>query len=358
MKRLVAPAAPVALLALLVLSPARAEEPTVKTSAAKSPELIETLSEEDLAQFLPLLRENYIDPKKLTDTEVSRATLKGLLERLGPGASIRPTNSNAAPAASPFRSELLEDRIGYIRLGSLNSANLVELDNTLQSYAGHPIAAVVLDLRATPAGGEFEEAANFCRRFCPKGKVLFTLKKPSTGDEQMLTSKDEPGWRGLLIVLVDSDTAGAAEVIAAVLRQQTRAMVMGQTTKGEGAEFTELSLPSGKALLRVAVGEVALPENVSIFPGGVKPDLEVSVPQETTDAVLKSELERGVKELVSETERPRMNEAALVAGTNPELEAYQAGKREKIKAPLRDALLQRAIDFVTAINIYERRGAK
>jgi hypothetical protein len=55
-----------------------------------------------------------------------------------------------------------------------------------------------------------------------------------------------------------------------------------------------------------------------------------------------------------------MNEAALVAGTNPELDAIQAtqkAKGEKPKAALRDAVLQRAVDFITTIAIYERKPA-
>jgi hypothetical protein len=103
---------------------------------------------------------------------------------------------------------------------------------------------------------------------------------------------------------------------------------------------------------------VVLPGGTDIFPGGVKPDLPVEVPQETTDAVLAAELEKGVADALAETERPRMNEAALVAGTNPELEALASAQRhkgEKSQTPLRDAVLQRAVDFVTALAVY---GAK
>ena len=122
-------------------------------------------------------------------------------------------------------------------------------------------------------------------------------------------------------------------------------------------EFAELPLASGK-LLRVAVAEVALPEDVRVFPGGVKPDLIVPVPLETTAALLKQELEKGVSEFVFEVERPRLNEASLVAGTNPDLDAIQAAQKikgEKAKAQLRDAVLQRAVDFITTIAIYQRK---
>lgn len=325
-------------------------------------EAVEALSDADLARFLPLLKENYIEAEKLTETEVSRATVQGLLERLGPGAAILQASAAATGEPGPFRTEALEGPVGYVRLGSITAANIAELDKALESYASNSAVAIVLDLRATPAGSEFEQAAEICKRFCPKGRLLFTIKKPSTKEEMLLTSKDDPRWRGLLVVLVDRDTAGAAEVVAAVLRVHARAMIIGQKTRGEAAEFAELPLPSGK-LLRVAVGEVALPERIPVFPGGVKPDLPVEVAQETTDAVLKIGLEKGVAELVIEVERPRMNEAALVAGINPEIEAMQAAQRARLEKsktpPLRDTVLQRALDFITTISIYEKKpGAK
>jgi len=119
-------------------------------------------------------------------------------------------------------------------------------------------------------------------------------------------------------------------------------------------------LPSGQRL-RIAVAEVALPENIPVFPGGVKPDVPVDVTPEATAAVLKAGLENGVAPLVIETERPRLNEAALVAGQNPELDAVQAAARargERPKAALRDGVLQRAIDAITTISLFESTGKK
>ena len=114
----------------------------------------------------------------------------------------------------------------------------------------------------------------------------------------------------------------------------------------------------------MAVAEAALPDSTPVFPGGVKPDLAVEVSQETTQNVLKQGLESGVASLVEETERQKMNEAALVAKRNPELDAMQAAqanKGERPKAPLRDVVLQRALDFITTITLYEKKsgaGAK
>lgn len=357
-----------ALAALPLFSPApiRAQAPEVPSEpAAKSPPLttrtaVDSLNDTELDQVLQLLKDNYIKPAALDEAEQRRATVQGLLDRIAPGAAIMTAPTASTSAASPFRAEILDNRIGYIRLGAIAPENIAELDATLQKFSTNALPAVVLDLRATPSSSQFELTADVCKRFCPKGKVLFSVKKPSLKQEQILTSKEDPKYRGILVVLVDRDTAGSAEVIAAVLRAHVNAMVIGQQTRGEAVEFAEFPLAAGR-MLRLAVAEVALPENVSVFPGGVKPDLAVDVDQVTTDKVLKLELEKGVSEFVFEIERPRMNEAALVAGHNPELDAMQAAQKakgEKPKPTLRDEVLQRAVDFVTTITLYERKPGK
>jgi hypothetical protein len=68
--------------------------------------------------------------------------------------------------------------------------------------------------------------------------------------------------------------------------------------------------------------------------------------------------EKGLSPFIYETERPHLNEAALLAGTNPELDAAEAaqrrGGRAQEKLP-RDPVLQRAIDLVTSLAIYQKR---
>jgi hypothetical protein len=89
----------------------------------------------------------------------------------------------------------------------------------------------------------------------------------------------------------------------------------------------------------------------------MKPDVAVAVAPADTEEVLAVELEKGVMPLVTEKERPRLNEAALVAGTNPDLEAMIAAQEhrgDRAKPALRDEVLERALDFITSVSIYEK----
>lgn len=331
-------------------SPTPVPSPTPTTRA-----LLDGLSPGDVGDALNLLKSNYLDPAALRDQELNRATLQGLIERLAPGVVLleKPSGNEET---SPFRAEVIDGRIGYLRLGSLVKGNIGEMDAALQSFKEKALKSVVLDLRATPQGSDFDAAAEVIKRFCPKGKLLFTVKKVSAKQERIVTSNQDPIFQGLLIVLTGKNTAGAAEVIAAALRIHAKAMIVGQNTTGAAIEYSDLPLHGG-VILRVAVAEVVLPGNAAIFPKGVKPDITVEVPENVEREVMRQSLEKGVSQFVFETERARMNEAALVSGSNPEIEALEASQRLKVgerpKPPLRDVVLQRAMDLVTSIGIFE-----
>ena len=339
---------------------AEATEPAPKQLS--SHEAADAVGEEELRQIVDILRDNYLHPDALSETALARAALQGMLDRLGAGARIFSAGKTAEHRAGQFRSEIIGGSVGYLRLGALTIENIAALDIALEGFAAKPPPALVLDLRATPHSTDFELAAECCRRFSPKGRVLFSIKRPKANDEEILTSREDPRWRGLLTVLVDGNTAGAGEVVAAVLRTHLQAYVIGQQTKGEAAQFEEMPLAGGR-VLRVAIGEVTLPDATPVFPGGLTPDLIVNVPQEKTDEVLQLAMNTGgVAPLVLEKARARMNEAALIAGTNPELDEMQqihklrAKGEEPVKLP-RDEALQRALDFITSIRVYESRDA-
>ena len=327
-------------------------------SDAASPSVSQTvdaLAGADIRQALDLLRKNYVASSTLTEEALDRATLQGLLERLGAGAIVRgPAPSAIAP--SPFRAEVLNNWIGYTRLGSLNQENLAAFDAALAGFAGKGLVALIVDLRATPATGDFEQAAEFIKRLTPKGRLLFSVHRPNTNQDRLFTSNQDPAFQGIVVTLVNHETAGPAEAIAGVLRVLNNGLVVGQKTAGQAAEFSEFPLSGGK-VLRVAVAEVKLPENLTIFPDGLKPDLPVNLaPGEDAEA-LRVGLEKGVSGLVFETERVRLNEAALVAGVNPELDEIETSRKNGTKPGkiVTDPVLQRAVDLVTTVQIF---GAK
>ncbi|HEV2842452.1 MAG TPA: S41 family peptidase [Chthoniobacterales bacterium] len=326
------------------------------TPRAKSP--VDSMDPADLKEAIQLLKNNYIKPQALQETELSRATFEGILTRLGPGVILL-SDPGAQPAESsaPFFGEILEGHIGYLRFGALVAPNLAALDTLLQTFGPKKVDAVVIDLRASPATNDFATASEFAKRFCPKGKPIFSLRKTTAKQERTFTSERDPSYQGLTILLVDGDTAGAAEAIAGAIHFYDKALIIGQPTAGRAVEYTDLKLPSGK-VLRVAVAEAVLPEDRPLFPGGLRPDVPVEMPAADKREVLQQSREKGMTPFVVENERPHLNEAALISGRNPELDAMEAAQRRgrgPEKATVRDPVLQRALDLVTSITIFQKR---
>ncbi len=321
--------------------------------------MVNSLGPADLQAVITLLKNNFTNPDAITDTELNRATVEGLIIRLPQGVVLLP-NKESAPieAPSPFYSEMLGGHIGYLRLGSLNSANLQAMDKSLSNFAGKKVNALIVDLRSSQGTNDFATAAEFAKRFCPKGKPLFTLRKPAARQDRVFNSDHDPAFHGLVMVLADGDTEGSAEALAAALRFYDKALVIGQPTAGRAVEYSDLSLPGGK-VLRVAVAEMVSPEGRSLFLDAVKPDLPVEMRMAEKWQIFQLSGEKGMGPFVYETGRPHMNEAALLAGTNPEVEAAEAAQQRRGRAPekppVHDPVLQRALDVVTSLEIYQKR---
>jgi hypothetical protein len=327
--------------------------------APTTEDVVNSLGPADLQAAITLLKSNFVNPDAITDTELSRATVEGLTARLPRGVMLLPSKENAqALPASAFYSEIIAGHVAYVRLGSFNSANLQALDKSLSTFAPKKVNAVIVDLRSSGATNDLALAAEFAKRFCPRGKTIFTLRKAAGRQDRVFNSDRDPVFRGLVMVLADGDTAGAAEAIAAALRFHDKALVIGQPTAGRAAEYSDLSLPSGK-ILRLAVAEMISPEGRSLFTDGVKPDLPIDMSLPDKREIFQLSSEKGMGPFVYETGRPHMNEAALLAGTNPEVEAAEAAQQRRGRVPEKqsphDPVLQRALDVITSLEVYQSR---
>jgi len=335
------------------VSPKPTPSPTpVPTAAA---DLVNLLNDAQLEQAVELLKTQFLNPAALNDQELRRARLEGLLDRLGPGAKLYiESGKPAAGAPIKFLAEVLDSKVGYVRLGKLDADTLAQLDAVLAGFNEKGIQAAVLDLRSVGYHSDYELAAAFARRFCEKGKLLFRVQKPSAKQERIFTANQDPIFTGTVVVLTDEQTAGAGEILAAVLRQHARAMIVGSRTAGQAVEFSEVPLGAG-VVLKVAVSEATVPDAEAIFPRGVKPDIAVALAADQQAEIFRRSAEKGVSQFVYEKERPRMNEAALIANLNPEIDGSGGPAKAGDETALKDTVLQRAVDLLTALTFFESK---
>lgn len=329
--------------------------PTAVPTPTATP-ILDALTSADLEKAIPLIRQHYLNPAALDPTELERDTLAGVLDRLSRGVALLPARPSATPTPAPFYREIIAGHIGYLRPGDLSAPQLQELDTTLRGFSGKKVDAVILDLRGSVQTSDFDLAAQFAKRFVAKGKTLFSLRGAGKAEETF-TNEQAPLYDGLVVLLADEETAGAPEVLAAVLKNEDNAIIVGETTAGCAVKYADLPLPSGQ-LLRVAVAEAILPGATPRFPDGVPPDLPVRLPIASKRQIFQESLSKGMAPFVFESERPHFNEAALIAGTNPEIEAGQQRRQHDGKAALHDTVLQRGVDLVTSIEVYQQQAGR
>src|ERR1043166_6456468 len=111
-------------IAVLLAAQALAQTPPLTKAAAPSPSAepsIDSLGQTDLQAAINLLKKNFVNPEAMTEAELDRATLAGLLVRMPGALMLVPAHTTApAEAAPPLYSEVFEGGIGYFRLGALS----------------------------------------------------------------------------------------------------------------------------------------------------------------------------------------------------------------------------------------------
>jgi hypothetical protein len=107
--------------------------------------------------------------------------------------------------------------------------------------------------------------------------------------------------------------------------------------------------------LRVAVSQCIGADGRRLYPDGVIPDLPVEMSAPDKRQIFRLSATKGIAQFTREIERPHLNEAALIAGTNPELETSEQRRNRTQANLLVDSVLQRGIDVITSVEIYRKR---
>jgi carboxyl-terminal processing protease len=170
----------------------------------------------------------------------------------------------------------VKDGIGII---NVNSFSRTTTDEALAAIAsidrslGHPPLGYIVDLRSNP-GGLLDQAVGLSDVFLERGEVV-SQRGRSKSDIERYHARPGDAARGLpIIVLVDSGSASAAEIVAAALQEHHRALVMGERTFGKGSVQTLVPLTQ-KTALRLTTARYYTPSGRSVQEGGITPDIEV-----------------------------------------------------------------------------------
>ena len=179
--------------------------------------------------------------------------------------------------------------LGYVRLVSFSEGAHALVREAVEKVEKKGAEGIVLDLRGN-GGGLLEEAVLTASVFLPKDEVVVTTDSRTQGHAVYKTVGGNLP-KVPVVVLIDRNTASAAEILTAALADDAGAKVVGTRSYGKGVFQQEVNLSNGGAL-KLTIGEYFTPEGVNLAKsGGIHPDVQVhDLPQTARDEGLERAL--------------------------------------------------------------------
>ncbi len=146
--------------------------------------------------------------------------------------------------AVPFYAKINENT-GYIVLSQFNAKASRETHYALEELKNQGATQIILDLRGNP-GGLLGEAVNICNLFVPKGEIITTTKSRIEKHNNVYKTMREPVDTEIpLVILIDSRSASASEIVAGALQDLDRAVIVGSRSFGKGLVQRSIDLTYG-----------------------------------------------------------------------------------------------------------------
>jgi carboxyl-terminal processing protease len=217
---------------------------------------------------------------------------------------------------------LLEDGVGYVRLGGFSENTATELEAALTKMEEAGLKGLVLDLRDNP-GGLLTQSARVAEKFIKAGQLIVSTEGRDGRELDRLVAT-VIGHRTLpMVILINGGSASASEIVAGCLQDLKRAELIGTRTFGKGSVQSILPLKDGSAL-RLTTAKYYTPSHRTIHEKGIEPDYVVEMtPEQMRDIMLQRS--PGGLETLPEEDRERVK-----AATDSQLDKALEILREKL----------------------------
>ena len=172
------------------------------------------------------------------------------------------------------KTELLEKKIGYIRLTSFNENSSDQVKRKIKEFEkNNKIESYILDLRNNP-GGLLSQAIKISDFFLDNGEIVSTKSRKASENRKWFAKKGDLTNGKTLMVLINYGSASASEIVAGALKDHKRAIILGENSYGKGSVQSIIPLKNNGAI-RLTVAKYYLPSGKSISEVGVNPDIEI-----------------------------------------------------------------------------------
>ncbi|XOZ33184.1 S41 family peptidase [Halomonadaceae bacterium KBTZ08] len=203
--------------------------------------------------------------------------------RDGESSPIEVTIERAVIEVDSVRSRMLEPGYGYVRISQFQQNTGQEFDTAYKELVkthGEDLNGLVLDLRNNP-GGVLEAAVAVADSLMDEGRIVYTKGRI---ESSQLSFEASPGGKAEsvpVVVLVNSGSASASEILAGALQDHRRAVIMGTQSFGKGSVQTVMPLGDNHGI-KLTTARYYTPDGRSIQAKGIEPDIQVQ-PAELQD---------------------------------------------------------------------------
>ncbi|QYZ66041.1 MAG: peptidase S41 [Gammaproteobacteria bacterium (ex Lamellibrachia satsuma)] len=248
------------------------------------------------------------------------------------------------------KSRLLDERFAYVRISQFQSHttdDMLKAVRKLDESAKEGLKGLVLDLRNNP-GGVLNAAVSVSDAFLEQGLIVYTEGRVSDSALRFEAAPDDVLKGAPIVVLVNSGSASASEIVAGALQDHNRAVIMGKQTFGKGSVQTIIPINQHTAV-KMTTARYFTPSGRSIQAEGIKPDIELE------DVEVSASKGNGVKPLKEADLSGHLEngngKATKQTGENKD------DKENKGSLAARDYQLSEALNLLKGLTILQKRKA-
>jgi len=267
--------------------------------------------------------------------------------REGEDKPLKITITRAIIKIKSVKYKILEPGYGYLRITSFQSRTGEQMRKALAAMKEQgDLKGLILDLRNNP-GGVLNAAVSVSDAFLDQGLIVYTDGRI---EEAKMKFEATPGdlIAGVpMVVLVNSGSASASEIVAGALQDHKRAIIMGQKSFGKGSVQTILPLSNGGAI-KLTTARYYTPSGRSIQAEGIVPNIVLGIVRLETVA------EAEEFEPLTEASLSRHLENGKKAKEDETTGKAKTDDRKESEALLKDYYLHEALNVLKGINILEK----
>lgn len=177
--------------------------------------------------------------------------------------------------------KMLDDNVGYLAISEFTGLTSEQFQKAYQSLQEQGMERLIVDLRGNP-GGLVTAVCDTLRQILPEGIIVYTEDK--NGKREEYTCDGDTPISIPLVVLVNENTASAAEIFTGAVKDYGIGTIVGTTTFGKGIVQNTFQLSDG-SVVKLTIAHYYTPLGNDIHKVGITPDVEVELPEDATSDV-------------------------------------------------------------------------